>query len=86
MADLDIEKNIREYLGDRGSTSRYTSFDYCYNHFQFHREEGRLGDLLYGEALQLSCWREDRCCHQRATTSLGRGRDLSQERHAPGAQ
>jgi hypothetical protein len=55
MTDLDIEKNIREYLGDRSSTSRYTSFDYCFNYFQFHREEQRLGDLLRGEALQLSC-------------------------------
>jgi hypothetical protein len=55
MHDLDIEKNINEYLGDLSDTSRYSSFDYCFNYFQFHREEGRLGDLLHGEALQLSC-------------------------------
>jgi hypothetical protein len=54
-ADLDIEKNLATYLGDRKPTSRYASFDYCFNYFQFHREENRLEDLLQGEALQLSC-------------------------------
>ena len=53
--ELDIEKNIGEYLGDLDPISRYASFDYSFNFFQFHREQGRLADLLHGEALQLSC-------------------------------
>jgi hypothetical protein len=55
MIDVDIEKNLAEYLGDRKPKARYASFDYCFNYFQSHREEGRLGDLLSGDALQLSC-------------------------------
>jgi hypothetical protein len=55
MTDLDIERNLATYLGGRKPTSRYASFDYCFNYFQFHREEHRLEDLLEGEATQLSC-------------------------------
>lgn len=55
MNSLEIERNIAEYLGDRKPTARYASFDYCFNYFQFHREQGRLDDLLRGEALQLAC-------------------------------
>lgn len=55
MTELDIEKKLREYLGDRKPTSRYASFDYCFNHFQAAREQGRLEDLVGGESLQLSC-------------------------------
>jgi hypothetical protein len=55
MIDVDIEKNLAVYLGDRKSTGRYASFDYCFNYFQSHREEDRLDDLLNGDALQLSC-------------------------------
>jgi hypothetical protein len=55
VTQLDIEKNLRAYLGDRKPTSRYASFDYCFNYFQSHREEDRLDALIQGEALQLSC-------------------------------
>jgi hypothetical protein len=55
VTDLDIEKNLRTYLGDRKPTSRYASFDYCFNYFQSHREEGRLDQLAQGEGQQLSC-------------------------------
>lgn len=55
VTDVDIEKNLAEYLGDRQPTSRYASFDYCFNYFQEHLEQGRLGDLLRGDALQVSC-------------------------------
>ena len=53
MTDLDIERNLTTYLGDRKPTSRYTSFDYCFNYFQFHREEHRLEELLQGEGTPL---------------------------------
>jgi hypothetical protein len=52
---VDIESNLREYLGDRNGTSRYASFDYCFNYFQSHREADELDDLIRGEALQVSC-------------------------------
>ena len=52
---LDIDRNIAIYLDDRNPIARYASFDYCFNYFQAHREEGRLDDLLHGDALQLSC-------------------------------
>ena len=50
-----IEANLRTYLGQRTPTARYTSFDYCYNHFQRHRERGALHELVVGPNLQLSC-------------------------------
>lgn len=50
-----IQTNLGTYLGDRKDTSRYSSFDYCFNHFQLHRERGRLEELLQGKTLQLSC-------------------------------
>lgn len=52
---VDIEANLKAYLGKREPRARYTSFDYCFNYFQSHREQGKLPDLLRGEALQLSC-------------------------------
>jgi hypothetical protein len=52
---MDIEANLKTYLGRRGPTARYTSFDYCFNHFQLHRERGVLPDLVVGPNLQLSC-------------------------------
>lgn len=55
MSDLFIESNVGAYLGSRNPTSRYASFDYCFNYFQSHRETDRLGGLAEGEALQLSC-------------------------------
>jgi hypothetical protein len=53
--NVDIEKNLAVYLGDRKRGRRYASFDYCFNYFKSHQEEGRLDDLVKGDALQLSC-------------------------------
>lgn len=55
MTELNIKENLSRYLGDRTPTARYASFDYCFNHFQLHREESRLDALVRGETLQLSC-------------------------------
>jgi hypothetical protein len=52
---VDIEGNLRAYLGARGPSERYTSFDYCFNYFQEHRERNTLPELVRGDALQLSC-------------------------------
>lgn len=34
---VDIEQAARRYLIERAPTARYTSVDYCFNHFQEHR-------------------------------------------------
>lgn len=35
--DVDIDAAVATYLRDRGPSTRYASFDYCFNHFQQHR-------------------------------------------------
>lgn len=35
--EVDIEAAVGRYLRDRDPSARYTSFDYCFNHFQQHR-------------------------------------------------
>lgn len=52
---MDIEANLKAYLGAREPTGRYTSFDYCHNYFRQHHEEGRVADLGNDDAIQLSC-------------------------------
>lgn len=52
---MDIETNLKAYLRERTPTGRYTSFDYCYNHFQLHRERDALSELVVGPNMQLSC-------------------------------
>lgn len=55
MTDLDIGGNLDQYLGDRVSTARYSSFDYCFNYFQSHREDRKLSELVEDDNIQLSC-------------------------------
>jgi hypothetical protein len=55
LSPMDIEANIDEYLTDRLPPTRYASFDYCFNHFQSHREQGRVAALAQGSGLELSC-------------------------------
>ncbi len=52
---MDIEANIAQYLVSRDPTDRYSSFDYCFNYFQAHREDRRVAELAKGSALQVSC-------------------------------
>lgn len=52
---MDANANLREYLGARELTGRYSSFDYCFNHFQGFRSDGRLDELAGADTLQLSC-------------------------------
>jgi hypothetical protein len=51
---VDIEQNLRTYVGSRQPTARFTSFDYCFNHFQSHRLRG-LADLASPAGMELSC-------------------------------
>lgn len=52
---MDLEANLNTYLGARKPAARYSSFDYCFNYFQDHRDNGRLGELAHSSALQVSC-------------------------------
>ena len=52
---MDIERNLRAYLGAREPTARYASFDYCFNYFQSFREAGNVGAVAEPENIQLSC-------------------------------
>ncbi len=35
--DVDMDEAVLRYLSARDPSARYTSFDYCFNHFQQHR-------------------------------------------------
>jgi len=52
---MDIERNLKAYLGAREPTARYASFDYCFNHFQSYRELGGPGELASSQGMELSC-------------------------------
>jgi hypothetical protein len=49
MTDEEFRQYVDRYLGDREPTSRYASFDYCFNYFQGHRADvftlGQPGEL-----------------------------------------
>src|SRR5918996_5146256 len=51
---MDIEGNIKAYLGAREPTDRYASFDYCFNHFQAYSSLG-LAELASPTGMELSC-------------------------------
>ena len=50
---MDIEGNLKTYLRAREPTARYTSFDYCFNHFQSHRDHP--AELSSPSKMELSC-------------------------------
>lgn len=50
---MDIEANLNIYLGERDPAARYASFDYCFNHFQAHRD--RPADLMSPDRFEKSC-------------------------------
>jgi hypothetical protein len=51
----DVERNIKQYLGDRDPTARYASFDYCFNYFQSYRERGDVAAVASSETMELAC-------------------------------
>jgi hypothetical protein len=51
---VDIDRNLKAYLGAREPTARYTSFDYCFNHFQSHHDSG-FAELASASGMELSC-------------------------------
>jgi len=53
LDDAEIDEAVRRYLGARDPGSRYTSFDYCFNHFQRHRAEVKVWGAPMG--MEISC-------------------------------
>lgn len=53
--EVHLEGAVGRYLRDRDPSARYASFDYCFNHFQQHRE----GVAAWGEATGM----ESSCLH-----------------------
>lgn len=52
---MDIEANLKAYIGDRTPDARYTSFDYCFNYFRSFREQKRTASIAAPESMQISC-------------------------------
>jgi hypothetical protein len=52
---VDIEANLGNFMGGRKEDARYTSFDYCFNYFQSHRERGEVARLASRGQMQASC-------------------------------
>lgn len=52
---MDIESNICSFMANRRPDARLTSFDYCFNYFQSHREHGDVALLAAPQNMQLSC-------------------------------
>jgi hypothetical protein len=52
---IDIEKNVRTYLGDRSPLERASSFDYCFNYFQAFRDRTATSEISAPQYLELSC-------------------------------
>ena len=53
--DVDIDGNVETYLGARAGTSRYSSFDYCFNYFRGFHDAGNVAALTDAEHLEVSC-------------------------------
>lgn len=52
---MDIDANVRRFMGDRNPGRRYASFDYCFNYFQSFRESSTVADIAAPENMMLSC-------------------------------
>ncbi|MCG9875388.1 MAG: hypothetical protein MH321_11455 [Leptospiraceae bacterium] len=58
---MNFENNINQFLnglgknGGRNQIERYASFDYCHNHFQSFKEEGKIEKIANSENMEMSC-------------------------------
>ena len=55
VSDIDIDGNVREYLGLREPEARHTSYAYCFNYFRDFVVADRLTDLVDPDNLEKSC-------------------------------
>ena len=58
---MNVERSINQYLNGKGKSNgrqpdeRFTSFDYCYNHFYSFYRDNRVPELADKSNIQLSC-------------------------------
>lgn len=52
---INIEQNVRTYLGDRSPVERASSFDYCFNYFRDFRDRDATAEIAAPPNLDLSC-------------------------------
>lgn len=52
---MDIEKNVKEFMEDRGPRKRYASFDYCFNYFRDFYQSEKIKEISSDENIDLSC-------------------------------
>jgi hypothetical protein len=52
---VDIGANIKLFRSDGDPERRFASFDYCFNHFQSFRKDGKVADIAAAENMLLSC-------------------------------
>lgn len=58
---MNIDENITQFVkgngknGGKNPDERYASFDYCYNHFQYFRENGCIEKMTNQDNMQTSC-------------------------------
>jgi hypothetical protein len=55
VTDNQVERLIAKFLKKRKESSRYTSFDYCFNYFQHFKRTGRLHEIASIENIEKSC-------------------------------
>lgn len=53
--EINVRKNIEDFMSGRGRDKRYASFDYCYNYFQDHYRNNELKKMADDDHIQLSC-------------------------------
>lgn len=51
----EIKKNIDQFIGKTKANYRYSSYDYCYNHFYTFYKNDNLNDLTSEKNLEKSC-------------------------------
>lgn len=52
---MDSKANVDAYLADQRETSRFTSWDYCFNYFQAFRDSEDTNRLASDECREASC-------------------------------
>lgn len=54
---MNIIKYVNGFLKDRNHTDRYSSFDYCYNHFYSFYKNDKINELSNEKNIENSCYK-----------------------------
>jgi hypothetical protein len=52
-----IKDTVNIFLKDRNHKDRYSSFDFCYNHFYSFYKENKIEELSNKNNLEISCYK-----------------------------